>query len=976
MIRAPLTNHPSGKSRSLAHPNRRRQRSSLLFIWVMVILASFSITASMSLLQREEPGPVILNQAAETLGWPERTDNNMLNHREPRSDGGSVFYGVTFMGVYESYDQVYFIAGTGDSVVGGVEAWVQYTVSTEGVGDIEQRIYFKVGSWWFKVRVSAYPWRRGEHPDPDGLIVAEAIYQAAAVYIAQMEETPQPTPSQELDSTPYQDLCLDVVCQPAYCAFENESHYDGSCDPADGQCYYWSRQCEAGCNHETGLCNETPEKPPVGSWDLSIRRLSLIQAIEGGQLVANKPTALRVYLNWPDAETNVNAEVSLIIDGTLFKTLTHPCKHEYSPTDRYHNRDTANFHIPGHLLTPGKHTFIVHATLTSLTNEQMHIEDPDPINNMDVLTDVDFVQTRSFHLLMGSIHEDIDAGDILNYVSRARPYLLDVYPVADVVILDTFYMIRNVYPDTMATMALNLALKRLLYNSQLPPGMPKADYSVGIFPDRHYDSSLFKYEVGGGSFWWGRRNVLVGLSDERPVSIHAIAHEIGHDLLFGWLEEYNMDRQHGVGFYLPSYSVIYKGQEGILEDLSATKGQYINFMGSLANQAWVNLETWNQLVAKIGLTDTSTSSIGVLGAPVSAFHQQVTSGFVAVGAIGQNHTARVDTLLWLDHIPIEDVPQGESDFWFEFIDRQGQRLPAVPILLDFGVSDPAPFIAVIPMDKQNISQLSITSHGRDLWTRMPSENAPQVQIKMPTSQTMQDEGITARWSAQDADGENLTYTLFYSRDEGSTWLPLASDLSSDHLLLDTGSLPGCEKCQLRVLASDGWNVSTATTEGTFSVQDKAPTVLVSHPLDETEVALGDSLTLVASAYDPERGLLDGPNVSWHSELDGFLGEGARLTVSDISPGDHVINVYAYDDKGNAGQSHIHIRVVQDDEDSKGKVPTFISIAFLALLALALILLFVIGLVTRKKWLWISALGLELSICAIVAILFLVLMVFD
>jgi hypothetical protein len=979
MRQGPFEIDPLGKSHERSetlHFYRRKRRFYFLLLWIVVALTSISNTASISLLQREEPGVVILNQAAEILGWPERTDSNIIGHTETRSDGGSVYYGITFMGEYQSYDQVYFIAGTGDSVVGGTEAWVQYTVSTEGAGDIEQRIYFKVGPWWFKVRVDAYPWRRGEHPDPDGLPVAEALYQATVDYLNRVEESPEPSPSPDQGPTPQEDLCTDVTCEPSYCASENESHFDGSCDPTDGQCYYWSQQCEAGCNNETGLCNANPDVNPTGPWDLSIQRLSLIQAIEGGQLVANKPTALRVYLNWPDTETNINAEVSLYIDGTLFKTLTHLCKHEYSPTDRYHNRDTANFHLPGHLLPPGKHTLLVQASLTALTNEQMHIEDPDPVNNMDVLSDVEFMKTRSFHLLMGSIHEDIDAGDILNYIARGRPYLMDVYPVEDVVILDTFYMIRNVYPDTMATKALNLALKRLLYNSQLPPGVPKADYSVGIFPDGHYDSMLFNYEVGGGSFWWGRNNVLVGLSNERPVAIHAIAHEIGHDLLFGRLEEYIMDQQHGVGFYLPSYSVIYKSQEGILEDLSATRGQYINFMGSLTNQAWVNLETWNQLVEKLGLPNTSAQSIGALGAPTVQLQEQITSGFVAVGTIGQDNSVQIDTLIWLDQIPITEISLGDSDFWFEIVDTQGQRLAAVPIIIDFSLSDPAPFIAVIPMNKGNITQLSITSQGKEIWVRTPSDNAPQIQLETPTIHTMENESMEVSWSAQDADGDSLTYTLFYSADAGTTWLPLASDLTPAHFTLDTSSLAGCDNCQIRVLASDGWHVSSATTEGTFKVPDKAPTVFISFPTDGAEILLGDPLTLLATAYDLEDGILEGSSVTWYSEKDGFLGEGARLTLSDLSSGDHVLNVYAYDVAGNAGQAHIQLHVTSEIKNTKWNMTTVIAVGLLVLCSLALLVLFVIGLVTRRKVLWGSALIFQVLLWLLAVILFIVFQVFD
>ena len=437
-----------------------------------------------------------------------------------------------------------------------------------------------------------------------------------------------------------------------------------------------------------------------------------------------------------------------------------------------------------------------------------------------------------------------------------------------------------------------------------------------------------------------------------------------------------MDQQHNVGFYLPSHSVIYKGQEGILEDLSATGAQYINFMGTLTNQAWVNIETWNQLVGEFRLINPSARSTGALAAPAIQSQEGTTSGFVAIGAISQDQTVRVDSLIWLDQIQFSDISDGESDFWFEFVNTQGQRLAAVPIIVDFSVSDPAPFIAVIPMDKGSVTQLSITSHGKEIWARTPSDHAPQIQIETPAVQAASEQQVEVIWSADDEDGDDLTYTLLYSRDGGSSWLPLASDLTSKNYLLDTGAIPGCENCQLRVLANDGWNSSTATTIGSFIVHDKSPSILISYPDPEAEVSPGEPLTLLATAYDPEDGLLDDSSVTWYSEKDGFLGEGARLILTNLSLGDHVINAYAYDAKGNAGQAYVHVHVLDNTNNSSGDFAATLALIVFVFLSILFFVLFGLGLILRKNWLWISACALQAVLWILAAVFFIVVRIFD
>lgn len=76
-------------------------------------------------------------------------------------------------------------------------------------------------------------------------------------------------------------LCAGVTC-PSFCDGDT-SWYDGQCDPADGQCVYYTTSCENGCWESSGLC--VPDSG--GGFD----DLLGILAVGGGVLVAGGSAA-------------------------------------------------------------------------------------------------------------------------------------------------------------------------------------------------------------------------------------------------------------------------------------------------------------------------------------------------------------------------------------------------------------------------------------------------------------------------------------------------------------------------------------------------------------------------------------------------------------------------------------------------------------------------------------------------------------
>jgi hypothetical protein len=78
--------------------------------------------------------------------------------------------------------------------------------------------------------------------------------------------------------------------------------------------------------------------------------------------------------------------------------------------------------------------------------------------------------------------------------------------------------------------------------------------------------------------------------------------------------------------------------------------------------------------------------------------------------------------------------------------------------------------------------------------------------------------VTIMWSGYDADGEILTYTLYYSRNGGNSWSRIARLTDETSYDWDTNSISDGTGLSLKIVASDG-QYTAEDTSGTFSVDN-------------------------------------------------------------------------------------------------------------------------------------------------------------
>lgn len=642
----------------------------------------------------------------------------------------------------------------------------------------------------------------------------------------------------------------------------------------------------------------TPSPTP-GSWDLSVQKIVALQAIEGAKFVTGKAAAVRVFLSWPDPTTTMDATVELQMNGASIGRITQKVKNKYSAKEIADLKNSFNFFVPAGNIQAGNNTFTARASLGPLRVGQEQIKDPNPANN-EKSTSVTAYSTRGISVLIVSTNKNVGVKETSSFLAEAYPYINSVYP-SHVSILPTFYRSEHLYFDTAMHNVIALEDARQMYNSQAQSGS-RARFAVGLYPQNYYGA-----DVHGMSFWWNRQAVLV-----EATSPESMPHEIGHGL--GGADEYSSTEP---GKFLPQVN-IYRSNVGSLEDLSALgASRYINFMGNAGKSppTWVSVEMWNLLVdaLKVGAGNRPSSGLAMIAAQGG---DTTVDGFLIKGTISRNDSIQVTPPMWLQNLSLYPAV-GESEYVLSLADQKGVETSGVPVYVDLKESDPAPFIAVLPAPR-DAGTIFLKRGNKVLgkWTR--SANAPQVKLDAPTRSG---NSVTLSWQANDADKDALSHTVLFSYDGGASWLTAATDLKEPRLTLDATNMPGCDRCLVRVLTTDGWNTTSADLSSPFAVENKSPSISIASPKDGATVSFDMPLVFSAAAVDMEDGLLDEASVMWRSDKDGELGQGSLLMIPSLSNGTHTITVIAKDKTGAQAQKTIRIVVGTEAAPPLAATPT-------------------------------------------------------
>jgi hypothetical protein len=169
-----------------------------------------------------------------------------------------------------------------------------------------------------------------------------------------------------------------------------------------------------------------------------------------------------------------------------------------------------------------------------------------------------------------------------------------------------------------------------------------------------------------------------------------------------------------------------------------------------------------------------------------------------------------------------------------------------------------------------------------------------------------------KWAGRHPDGKALRYCVRYRTSELGAWRPVGLATDTHELDVDFAELPGGERCQISVTATDGINVAAAESDW-FSVAVKPCKVVIGSPHDAARIRAGESSTLRGYAYYLEEMHPEVDHFVWTSSIDGEIGRAATVSVA-LSPGRHELVLCA--GKGErVGRARVMVDVGGSTEDS-------------------------------------------------------------
>jgi hypothetical protein len=179
--------------------------------------------------------------------------------------------------------------------------------------------------------------------------------------------------------------------------------------------------------------------------------------------------------------------------------------------------------------------------------------------------------------------------------------------------------------------------------------------------------------------------------------------------------------------------------------------------------------------------------------------------------------------------------------------------------------------------------------------------------------------VTLGWTASDPDGDTLSFDVAYSRDNGATFQPVATNLSGSSAQIDTAQLGGSGTAILRVTASDGVNSAFADS-APFVMANKPPQPYILTPADNTHVHYGQLVNFSGMALDAQDGTVDSSGLVWKDQGNNTLGTGSELSLDSLPVGSNVITLQATNSVGQSASASVTV-IVDDNLDLPGPTLT-------------------------------------------------------
>lgn len=252
-----------------------------------------------------------------------------------------------------------------------------------------------------------------------------------------------------------------------------------------------------------------------------------------------------------------------------------------------------------------------------------------------------------------------------------------------------------------------------------------------------------------------------------------------------------------------------------------------------------------------------------------------------------------------------------SEYDIQVVDGNGGQLSRVPFPVSFmnveGEQVEQYGFNLRIAQQAGAAEIRLRKDGVILDVVNVSPNSPRVTVQVPNGGEEWAGREVIQWEANDADGDDLEFTVFFSADNGKTWRPLACRLREQSYTIDTRLLEGTEAGRVRVLATDGVNTSEDSSDEPFVVLPNPPEVQILAPVNNSRVGSGVLVEFRGDATDPEDGPLPEESLVWSYNGNVF---GMGREVSAILPeGVHDVTLEATDSDGQVNTKTVAVFAV-------------------------------------------------------------------
>jgi YVTN family beta-propeller protein len=335
-------------------------------------------------------------------------------------------------------------------------------------------------------------------------------------------------------------------------------------------------------------------------------------------------------------------------------------------------------------------------------------------------------------------------------------------------------------------------------------------------------------------------------------------------------------------------------------------------MGYCQPTTWISDYTYNGLLTRLrALHPFNVTAVGA-SAPVAnagAGTPQVGDWLAVFGQIRpETATAGIVEIQRIDRV-FSVPPRLPGNYSIRLLGDGVVTLADYPFAPTTTADAPQPgFGHVVPFvaGTRQVQIVDTAAGGAVLASKAVSSNAPTIVNVAPQAAPDPMTGLmTLGWTASDADGDTLTFEVFYTRDDGVSLQALMLGVSAASVQIDTSQFGG-GIARFRVVASDGLQTSHADSPP-ITLANRPPRPRILTPADGTRVYLGQVVNLDGEAKDPKDGVIADTGLAWSSQQ-GPLGTGAKISLANLAVGFHLLSLTATNSDGLTATRSVGITV--------------------------------------------------------------------